>query len=178
MSGQVFWITGLSGSGKTTLASEIHSSLCTLGIKAILLDGDELRKVFFSSEHDAKNYNKNQRLTLGLKYSNLCELLASQGFTIVIATISMFKEVYALNRKQLPNYFEIYLKVPYNELRRRDRKQIYSHFEQGKISNVMGLDLPIHEPKQADLVVEFQIGLKPKDVANKLIAELKLSEQH
>jgi hypothetical protein len=42
----------------------------------------------------------------------------------------------------------------------------------------MGLDLPIHEPKQADLVVEFQIGLKPKDVANKLIAELNLSKQH
>ena len=178
MSGQVFWITGLSGSGKTTLASEIHSSLCTLGIKAILLDGDELRKVFFSSEHDAKNYNKNQRLSLGLKYSNLCELLASQGFTVIIATISMFKEVYVLNRKQLPNYFEIYLKVPYGELRRRDSKQIYSQFEQGKISNVMGLDLPIQEPEDADLVVEFQNGLKPKDVANKLIAELNLSKQH
>ena len=47
MSGQVFWITGLSGSGKTTLASEILSSLKGLGVKAIFLDGDELRKVFF-----------------------------------------------------------------------------------------------------------------------------------
>jgi adenylylsulfate kinase len=178
MRGQVFWITGLSGSGKTTLASEIHLSLKGLGVRAIFLDGDELRKIFFSSEPAVKNYNKDERLSLGLKYSNLCELLASQGFTVIIATISMFKEVYVLNRKQLPNYFEIYLKVPYGELRRRDSKQIYSQFEQGKINNVMGLDLPIQEPEAADLVVDFQNGLKPKDIANKLITKLKLPKKY
>ena len=49
----------------------------------------------------------------------------------------MFKEVYVFNLKQLPNYFEIYIKVPYDKLRRRDRKQICSQFEQGKISNII-----------------------------------------
>ena len=174
MEGRVLWVTGLSGAGKTTLARELCLCLQRLDIKTLFLDGDDLRKVFFSHQNDIKDYDFHERLSLSFKYSKLCKLLADQGFTIVIATISMFKEVYELNRKQLPNYFEIYLKVPYVELRRRNSKNIYSDFEQGLIKNVMGLDLAISEPTKAHLVVDFERDVKPSDMAKQIVAKLKI----
>ena len=36
-------------------------------------------------------YERAQRVGLGLKYGNLCNYLAMQGFTVVIATISLFR---------------------------------------------------------------------------------------
>jgi adenylylsulfate kinase-like enzyme len=47
-----------------------------------------------------------------MQYARLCRVLAEQGVTVVIATISLFKEVHAWNRENLPGYFEVYLKVP------------------------------------------------------------------
>src|ERR1043165_2121542 len=41
--GAVCWITGLSGAGKTTLAVALERRLNALGVKAIVLDGDDLR---------------------------------------------------------------------------------------------------------------------------------------
>ena len=77
---------------------------------------------------------------------------------MVIATISLFREVHAWNRAHLPGYFEVYLKVPLDELRRRDPKGIYRRFDACELTHVAGLDLPIDEPDTADWVVEFVPG--------------------
>ena len=59
------------------------------------------------------------------------------------------------NRANLPGYFEVYLKVPVAELRRRDPKGIYRRFDAGEICDVAGFDLEIDEPGSADFVAEF-----------------------
>ena len=69
----------------------------------------------------------------------------------------MFEEVYTWNRNNLPNYFEVYLKVPLKELRTRDPKSIYRRYDKGTISNVAGLDLVVDEPHGSDLVLDFEI---------------------
>ncbi len=91
---------------------------------------------------------------------------------MVIATISLFKEVHAWNRQNLPGYFEVYLKVPVDELRRRDPKGIYRRFDAGELQDVAGLDLPIDEPEAADLIVEFESGQTVNAVMEKLINQL------
>lgn len=158
MIGRVVWITGLSGAGKTTLASALVESLSTVERAVVLLDGDELRKIFAVNTSNSENYSRDGRITLALQYSRLCMLLAKQGFTVVIATISLFKEIHSWNRANLPNYFEVYLKVPVEELRRRDPKGIYRRFFAGQLTDVAGLDVPIDEPEAADWVVEFESG--------------------
>jgi cytidine diphosphoramidate kinase len=155
---RVVWITGLSGAGKSTLASSITSALRNEGKHVVMLDGDELREVLATAHDLPQNHSREGRLALAMQYSRLCQMLAKQGIIVVIATISMFKEIHEWNRINIPGYFEIYLKVPLEELQRRDPKQIYSRYEQGLLHNVAGLDLAIDEPLNADWISHFNSG--------------------
>ena len=155
ISGRVIWITGLSGAGKSTLAHEVVAKLRESGEAVVMLDGDDLREVFGAVAANARNHGREGRLALAMQYAHLCRVIAEQGLTVVIATISLFREVHAWNRANLPGYFEVYLKVPIQEVRRRDPKGIYRRFDAGELTNVAGLDLPIDEPEAADWIVEF-----------------------
>jgi adenylylsulfate kinase-like enzyme len=171
--GSVIWITGLSGAGKSTLAQEVVMRLRSAGESVVRLDGDELREVFGATVANAQNHGRDVRLALAMQYARLCLVIAAQGYTVVIATISLFREVHSWNRVNLPGYFEVYLKVPIEELRRRDPKGIYRRFEVGTLTHVAGLDLTIDEPEASDWVVEFEpekdVALLAEDLLSKLI---------
>jgi adenylylsulfate kinase len=134
-----------------------------------MLDGDELREVFGALTTNAQNYERKERLALAMQYAHLCRLIAAQGLTVVISTISLFREVHTWNRANLPGYFEVYLKVPLQELRRRDPKGIYHRYDSGEISNVAGLDLAIDEPESPDWVAEYAPDVNVQVLANNLI---------
>ena len=165
-SGLVLWITGVSGAGKSTLATEVAKRLKQADRAVIVLDGDELRGVFgvTGSEH----YDRASRLALALQYSRLCRLISAQGIVVIAATISMFQEVHEWNRQILENYYEVYLKVPMEELRRRDARQIYSRYDTGELKNVAGLDLAVDIPASPDLVLEFDPSRSAAETAEQL----------
>jgi adenylylsulfate kinase len=167
--GQVIWITGLSGAGKSTLSHIVVDQLREQSIPVVLFDGDALREVFGAVTANVQNHGREGRLALAMQYAHLCRMIASQGITVVIATISMFKEVHAWNRANLPNYFEVYLKVPLEELRRRDPKGIYRRFDAGELSDVAGLDLIVDEPEDAHFVATFSPDKTPVMVADELL---------
>ena len=170
--GRVIWITGLSGAGKSTLAHEVTDRLRSAGQSVVMLDGDELREVFGAVAENAQNHGPEGRLALAMQYARLCHLITAQGLAVVIATVSLFREVHAWNRANLPGYFEVYLKVPVEELRRRDPKGIYRRFDAGELAHVAGLDLPIDEPEAADWTVEFDpersVTVLAEDLFNRL----------
>jgi len=173
---KIIWITGLSGAGKSTLANEVVSRLRANGEHVVFLDGDELREVFGSAAANAQNHGRDGRLALAMQYAHLCRVIASQGMTVVIATISLFREIHAWNRENLPGYFEVYLKVPVDELKRRDPKGIYRRFDAGELDNVAGLDLPIDEPDSADLIAEHDPTKTVEDLATTLLNFLSNKE--
>ena len=177
MSGQVIWITGLSGAGKTTLANELITSLKQRDLRPILLDGDILRRLLKAPHETRDSHTRETRVELALKYAQMCRLLSSQGFTVVIATISMFDEVYAWNRANLPKFFEIYLKVPLEELRSRDPKNIYQRHTDGYLQNVAGLDLVVDQPYESNLILDFEtqpsIWQSHKRLADHVMSELQ-----
>ena len=107
MKGSVYWITGLSGAGKTTIGKLFYRWLKSTREKVILLDGNNLRKIF------GKNYgyNLNDRFKLAMNYSKLCKLISDQGVNVVIATISMFHKCHQWNRANIQNYREIYISI-------------------------------------------------------------------
>lgn len=169
MYGQVIWITGLSGSGKTTIARALCKRLDKLSLKPILLDGDNLREIFSAQDEVTTPYSRENRIKLSHKYGLLCKDLSSQGFTVVIATVSMFAEIYAWNRVNLPKYFEVFLNVPLKELRRRDPKNLYADFFSGDICNVAGLDLIVDQPMEAHLVVDFKEKKSKEKIVDMII---------
>jgi adenylylsulfate kinase len=172
----VVWITGLSGAGKSTLARELVRVLRDEGRAVVMLDGDDLREVLALGTMDSSRYSRDQRVELALRYSRLCRYLAEQGFIVVIATISMFAEVHSWNRSNLPGYIEVYIRVPIDELRKRDPKGIYRRFDSGEISNVAGLDLQIDEPQSPDVLYEPSSGDSVLTMATKLF-ELLVKER-
>ena len=148
--GRVFWITGLSGAGKTTIGRELCSRLRSAGRPAVYLDGDSLREVI----SDDLGHSESDRRRSAMRNARTCRMLAAQGVDVVCATISLFHSVQRWNRANIPQYSEIYLRVPLEELERRDAKGIYARARDGKMSNVVGLDVPAEEPQTPDLVLD------------------------
>lgn len=169
MEGRVIWITGLSAAGKTTVATALYHRLLADGMRTILLDGDSLRKIFVTDEDKNSHYTREERIMLSRKYALLCKNLSSQGCIVIIATVSMFKEIYLWNRLNLHNYFEVYLDVPLSELQRRDPKDIYKNFFSGKLKNVVGLDIELDHPNNSDLVVNFSPQLEAHQIVDIII---------
>lgn len=154
----VFWITGLSAAGKTTLAKLLTDRLRAQGLSVVMLDGDELREALGTTA----DHSRQARLALALQYARLARMIAMQGVTVVVGTVALFKDIHAWNREHQPGYFEVYLKVPIEELRRRDPKEIYRRYDAGELCNVAGLDVPIDEPSNPDLVIEYTDGMVPE----------------
>ncbi|MBZ7934687.1 MULTISPECIES: adenylyl-sulfate kinase [Campylobacter] len=146
--GGVIWLTGLAGSGKSYIAEELCRKLKEKLNNIIYLDGDELRDLL-----GHYGYEKEGRIEVSLKRSNFAHFLSSQGMIVIVSTISMWNEIYTYNRKRLKNYFEIYIKCDFEELKRRDKKGLYSGAIQGDIKNVVGVDIDFDEPC-SDLIID------------------------
>jgi adenylylsulfate kinase-like enzyme len=143
MDAKVIWITGLPGSGKTTLSINLAEFLSKNSIKAIRLDGDELRRVLSAD----KNFSRVERMKLSKIYQNLAYLLNSQGFWVIVSTVSLFHEIQNENRIVFQNYLEIYLKIESTVLREGERSHLY------KSSELFLNDLAPEFPLKADIVL-------------------------
>jgi adenylylsulfate kinase len=132
------------------------------------LDGDELRNALAVES----NHTASARLDLAYKYSRLANLIASQGVTVVVSTVALFHVIHRWNRENLPGYFEVYLRVPIEELKRRDPKGIYTLFDKGLLTNVAGLDMEIEEPLGPDLLIDYHPGVGPEETLMRLIRAL------
>ncbi len=141
--GFLIWVTGLSGSGKSLLAIKIKKNLKKKNINSILVNGDDLRKIF-----NLNKFDKKSRLRYAKSYSMFCKQITDQGTNVIIATIAMFEDVRKWNRKNIKNYYEIYLKTSYKLIKKRNKKKLYL----SKINNVIGKDIKPELPKKPDFI--------------------------
>ncbi|MBT7267618.1 MAG: adenylyl-sulfate kinase [Rhodospirillaceae bacterium] len=167
--GIVIWITGLSGVGKSTISRRVADIIRERGDNCILLDGDDIRRAFpeVHSGHD-----RDSRIVNAQRNSSLAKLLADQGHIVIFATMSLFSEVQAWNRKNFPAYLEIFVDVPMDVLKSRDSEELYQKAEQGLIENVVGVHLDYDIPQQPDLVVDNSGKISKVDTIAQEIIEL------
>ena len=67
-----------------------------------------------------------------MKYARMCQMLTNQDMIVICCTIAMYDEVRAWNRANNKRYVEVFLDVPFEVLRERDQKGLYSAFENGE----------------------------------------------
>ncbi len=163
-----YWITGLSASGKTTLSTLLVEYIRSTGRQVIQLDGDELRQVLADEA-----YTREERIALSMRYSRLCRLLSSQGIDVVIAVIGLFKEIHEWNRENIPNYVEVFIDTPLDELKKRDPKGIYKRFESGEIKNVAGVDLKVDFPVNPDVHLKWSSNKTIDSMFQELLDNIK-----
>lgn len=157
----VIWITGYSGSGKTTIGRKIHFLLNERGEPCVLLDGDDLRAIFSGKW----GYSKEERIELAHGYFRLANLLMSQGVTVVVSAVAMYRDVYNWVKSNVESSLVVYLDVPEDERLARDRvtKNIYKD-----IGNPIEL---YDDPGFADFRVE-NCGISTDESATLILAAL------
>ena len=146
----VVWLIGLSGAGKSTLANEIVAGANRECKNTILLDGDVIREIFGND----LGYSMEDRLKNAQRICKLGKFLDSQGYNVVTAILSLFPESREWNRKNIENYYEVFIDSPIENLVERDSKGLYAKFNRGEISEVAGMDIDFQKPEKADLVIK------------------------
>ena len=139
----ILWIIGLSGCGKTTIGRKIYQSKKNDNPATVLIDGDEIRKIF---NHDGNSdaYNLEGRRINSERIFQLCYWLDKQGIDVICCILSIFPDHRKRNKEVFSNYKEVYLNASFDTL--RARRTIYDEALSGKIKNVVGIDIDFPPP--------------------------------
>lgn len=146
----VIWITGISGAGKTTLCNALYDHLKPNLPHVIKIDGDDVRQAFGA---DLSFAERDRRIQIA-RIQRIVKVLSDQDLIVLVGALYGDSELLAWNRANLRDYFEVYLKASLDLVKRRDAKGLYAKAAAGELSDVVGVDIPWHEPRHADLVIE------------------------
>jgi adenylyl-sulfate kinase len=163
------WFTGLPGSGKHTLAEMLHRELASRGIRSEIIRGREMRKIIseglgFSRQDREKNIRR---------MGEVCRLLTKNGVVAIAVAIAPIREARDRNRDKLEAYLEVYCKCSREELRKRDKYQLYSRAEAGEIKHVAGVDDPYEEPLKPEIVIQTDKE-SPEEGLKRILMTLEL----
>ena len=167
--GRLFWVAGLSGAGKTTISTLLYQYIRRKKENVVLIDGDRIREVYQN-----KDYSEEGREKISYTNMRLCKLLTEQGIDVIIAVIGMRNIYREWNRKNIENYFEIYLEVPIEILIARDSKGLYAKALRHEIKNVYGIDIPYEAPIAPDVKICNDSSKSPDEVCQMIIDKLNL----
>jgi adenylylsulfate kinase len=148
----VLWFTGLSGAGKSTLAHATEERLHQVGVRTVVLDGDNVRHglcsdLGFSNEDRQENIRR---------IGEASKLFIEAGVIALTAFISPFRSDRERVRALLPHgdYLEIYVKCTLEICESRDIKGLYQRARAGQIKEFTGISSPYEEPLAPELVLD------------------------
>jgi len=163
----VIWILGLSGSGKSFLSEKLKQELNNDYGEFVILDGDVIRNVF---DNDLGFSIKDRNINAS-RISKLTHFLSQNKINVIVPVLSLFPDWLAWNRKNIKEYYEIFIDVPISILKERNNKNIY--FKNGRENkSVVGVDIEFKEPKNSDLKIVNSFDENSLNNNLKLITEL------
>jgi adenylylsulfate kinase len=149
----VIWITGLSGAGKSTIANGLAARFNLIGIKPLMIDGDDMRDELcsdlgFSDADRAENIRRAGAVS---------QIAARSGIVSVCSLISPIRTEREKIRdtckaNEIP-FIEIYLSAPLKTCEERDTKGLYKKARNGAIPAFTGISSPYEPPAYPDLEI-------------------------
>ena len=166
----IIWITGISGSGKTTIAQEIIKIYKEYLPNLINIDGDIVRHFF------GKNlkYNEADRIEQIKRIQRICKFLEQQGLILIVSALYCNNNLMQWNRQNFLNYYEIFLDANLTLVKKRDPKNLYKKYQEGKEKNIVGIDIPWNPPQYCDLKIKINEKTTVQDVIKKISLNLNI----
>jgi bifunctional enzyme CysN/CysC len=165
----VIWFTGLSGSGKSTIARALDRHLFEMGIRTVVLDGDQLRHglcgdLGFSAIDRAENIRR---------AGEVARLMFEAGSVVLCTFVSPLRADRDRVRSLLPEgrFIEIFVDCDITECRRRDPKRLYAKAARGEIAQFTGIDSPYEAPEAPELTLHTN-ALTPGESVEMVMALL------
>lgn len=162
------WITGLPSSGKSTLAAALVNELNALGIDIAVLESDEVRKVLTPRPI----YTEEERDALYNALVYIGKLLVDYGVPVIFDATANLRLYRDRGRRQIANFFEVYVNCPLAVCMGRDPKGIYRRAREVGTGTVPGLQAPYEPPECAEMVVSGDREA-PEQAAQDLVAALR-----
>ncbi len=148
------WLTGLPSSGKTTIGRKLAYRLEIQRIKAVYLDGDDIRKTVnkdlgFSDEDRKENIRRTVELV---------KLLNRLGIIVIAGFISPFRMMREDAKKKIGGaFFEVYVNAPLEVCEKRDVKGMYKQARKGELPGFTGVGAPYEPPEYPDIEVRTDL---------------------
>jgi len=165
------WFTGLSGSGKSTIAVALEKKLWERGVRAFVLDGDNVRhglnkNLGFSPADRTENIRR---------IGEVAKLFTDAGIVALTAFISPYRadrdQVRAL--MQPGDFIEVLVACPLEVCEQRDVKGLYQKARAGQIPEFTGISAPYEAP----LHPEMTLRTEAQDVEESVRQALAYLEQ-
>ncbi len=164
----VIWLTGLSASGKTTLCKSMYKILKIKDPTFVMIDGDIIRKILSTD----LNYKENSRYIQIQRIQFLSKVLYDQNISVIVAALYAHPNLLLWNRDNFEKYVEIYIRADVEFLISRETKGLYAGARRGELTDVVGIDIPWHEPQTPDLVIDAKSAPPPDKLARQVIASV------
>lgn len=167
----IIWITGISGSGKTTIANEIIRKYKKYLPNLINIDGDIVRH-FFGEQ--SPGYEEKHRVSQIKRIQKICKFLEQQKLILIVSALYCNNQLMKWNRENFSNYYEIFLDADLSLVKKRDPKNLYKKYQEGKEKNIVGIDISWHPPQKYDLRIIMNEKTELKDVIKHISSKLNI----
>jgi adenylyl-sulfate kinase len=149
----------------------LYHELQARGLKAEILDGDEVRK----NLSKGLGFSKEDRDTNILRIGYVANLLTRNGVATICCPISPYKEARDAVRAEIGAFVEVFVYATVDEIAaHRDPKGLYKKALAGEITGFTGVDDPYEAPEHPELRLDTLVESPEESLQNVLtkLAEL------
>lgn len=164
----IVWLIGMSGAGKSEIGRQLYRKMKADNPATVFVDGDEIREVFKQDQTEA-DYSVEGRQRNAKRIQAICHWLDRQNIDVVCCILSIFPESHKWNRENYSDYFEVFVDAPMDDLIERNPKNLYRLALDGKMKNVVGVDIEFVPPENPDMTF---MNSRPFRPAEEMAAEI------
>jgi len=171
----VIWFTGLPGCGKTTVARRTKMLLDELGVRARILQLDEIRRVITPKPR----YTEEEREIVYASLAYMAKLLNDEGVNVIVDACANRRRYRDLARRLIPHFGEAYVKAPIDVCIEREKERVAEYAPQGIYDKaasgaaVPGVNVSYEEPLDPEIEVDSSsMGVEEaaRHVAERIVA--------